>query len=42
MQSLKFKSRVENNFVDLEMIYKIRQEERRLLGKIKKNLEAEA
>ncbi len=38
---LKFKSRVENNFVDLEMIYKRRQEELRLLGKIKKKSEAE-
>ncbi len=41
MQSLKFKSLVENNFVNKEMIYIKRYEERRLLGEIKKKSETE-
>jgi hypothetical protein len=42
MQSLKLKSRVENNFVNKEMIHIKRYEERRPLGKIKKKSDAEA
>jgi hypothetical protein len=40
MQPLKFRSQVKNNFVNKEMIYIKRYEERRLLGKIKKKSEA--